>query len=234
MSNMDVLKASSLILLGASVGALLLTTGPQGAMAETATDVLCRKSPQNSQCVGQGMPSQSTNSYAATNKENLQVVNVDQDWRSPKAEIPWSEPVMVRDQFDGEYLAVFDKSHSGSAFWTGRESGVVTQWTPTKISVFPYKKTSSCGFLTCNNVMDSSLVGKALEIKLGSQVFKLDGEDSTFTVTPELAKALRSAPDEEVVIRVTLAGNGSTVKNKIGKGTVQSWKTVYQAVEPTP
>lgn len=232
MGNISVLKASTLALLGAS--ALLVATGSQRAMAETATDVLCRKSPHNSQCVGQETPSQSTNSYAATTKANLRVVNVDQDWRSPKADIPWSEPVIVRDQFDGEYLAVFDKSHSGSAFWTGRESGVVTQWTPTKISVFPYKKTSSCGFLTCNNVMDSSLVGKALEIKLGSQVFKLDGEDSTFTVTPELVKALRSAPDEEVVIRVTLAGNGSTVKNKIGKGTVQAWKTVYQVVESTP
>ncbi|MBW4488158.1 MAG: hypothetical protein KME12_10255 [Trichocoleus desertorum ATA4-8-CV12] len=233
MTNMGVFKVSNLALFGAGVGLLLLSTTPQRVVAETAGDLLCQKSPHNSQCVKQGTSAPSPTSYAATAKANLRVVPVEQDWRSPKSEIPWSEPVIVRDQFDGEYLAVFDKSHSGSAFWSGRESGVVTQWTPTKIAVFAYKKTSSCGFLTCKNIMDSSLVGKSLEIKLGSEIFKLDGEDSTFAVTPELAKALQSAPAEEVVMRITLAGNGSTITNKIGKGTVQAWKTVYQAGEPT-
>src|SRR5687768_5601156 len=107
---MGVFKVSNLALVSAGVGLLLLSTTPQRVGAETARDLLCQKSPHNSQCVKQRTSAPSPTNYAATAKANLRVVPVDQDWRSPKAEIPWSEPVIVRDQFDGEYLAVFDKS----------------------------------------------------------------------------------------------------------------------------
>jgi hypothetical protein len=47
------------------------------------------------------------------------------DWRTPDVDAPWSSPVVVKDEFEGNYLAVFDKNYHDN-FWTGDKSGVVS------------------------------------------------------------------------------------------------------------
>lgn len=212
------------------IGLGLLIVGlPLQAFANTDLDELCQKFPHNSQCAGYVPPaSNSTDSVRRDPATNLPVVTLDGDWRSSKLDIPWSQLVLVRDQFEGDYLAVFDKNYSGNNFLSGSESGVVTKWTRGQIGIFAYKKAKSCGFLTCRNVSDASVVGNTLEIKVGEQIFRLEGEDGTFVITDELAAALKSATPGQIMMRITLAGSGLTITNEIGEGTVQALRQVYQ------
>jgi hypothetical protein len=51
---------------------------------------------------------------ATVNVQNLPVIS-NTDWRSEKARIPWSTPVLVRDDFEGDYLAVLDRNYENDA-----------------------------------------------------------------------------------------------------------------------
>lgn len=149
------------------------------------------------------------------------------DWRSADADVPWSEPIIIKDDFDGDYLAVLDRNFSGSVFWAGQESGVVSNWSQRYIRVIAYKVTQSCGLFSCGD-NEMVLETKTLDIKVGDKVFKLTGENGNFPVSEELATALRNAPFGEAKIRITLEESGATIDSDIGKDTVKAWKTVYQ------
>jgi hypothetical protein len=61
-------------------------------------------------------------------------------------------------------------------------------------------------------------------------LFAIAGKLYTYesgTVSPELASALSTAPDENMRIRLEWQ-NGDTTDLEIGKGTVRAWKTVFK------
>ena len=66
----------------------------------------------------------------------------------------------------------------------------------------------------------------SLFLKIGEQVFRLEGQNSTFAVSNDLAGALKKSPAGNVSIRL-VAETGEAVDSEIGKGTVNAWKAIY-------
>jgi hypothetical protein len=193
--------------------------------------VLCEQFPQNSRCTGY-IPKDVSSGKTRDAATGLRLVAIEGDWRVPNLDVPWSEAIIFRDPFDGGTATVFDRNFSGDSYWGGSQTGVMTKWTLKTIGVFAYKKTRSCGFLTCRDSADTSVVGKTLEIKISEKIFRLEGEDGLFPVSEELGKALANAPVGQALIRVNLAGTGASSTNPIGEKTVQAWKRIYQATAP--
>jgi hypothetical protein len=147
-----------------------------------------------------------------------------QDWRSPsRFSPPWSTPVLVNDDFDGTYLAVFDHNFQldGGFFGLGAtgEHGFASSWSSKMIRAYYYTKTS--GGDTIKEV-------GSLSVKVGGKVYKLTGEKGNFAVTPELAYALKTAPLEVAMIKAEFVDSGIPYTSDIGTGTVTAWRTVYQ------
>lgn len=64
--------------------------------------------------------------------------------------------------------------------------------------------------------------------------FAINGQQYTYdngVVSPELAAALRSAPPQNLTIRLVWE-SGATTDVAIGKGTVEAWKTVFNGNSP--
>ena len=184
---------------------------------ETDLDSLCPKFPLNPRC----------ENYQPANGEEVKdpetgfpVVNV---VSLPTEDVPWSTPVIVQDVFSGEYLAVFDKNFRGSFLFGNYEDGLISIWTPEYVQIFAYntQRISSSRvrrFLSTTN----------FEMKIGEEIFVLSGNNGRYPISSELASALRNAPEENTLVRVTLADVGVTIIHEIGTGTVNSWRQVYK------
>lgn len=128
-------------------------------------------------------------------------------WRSGN-DIPWSVPVLVRDDFEGEYKAVFDKS-----------SGLITNWSQQFMEVFLYDKQQGDIF----NV-------NAFDLQLGPQTFKLQGSQNRFAISGDLSKALREAPAIKPVLTFTIQRSKKkpkSIQRTLDLKTVQAWKNLY-------
>jgi hypothetical protein len=151
------------------------------------------------------------------------------DWRSER-DLPWSQPVVMVDEFEGNYLAVFDKNFNDN-FWTGEKSGLVSNWSRKYLRIYSYYS-QPCDGLFCQR---KNIINQAsqVSIKMGGKVFKLEGKEGNFNLTEGLAYALKTSPAERTRIKVMFEGNGREVISDIGEGTVKAWKTVYHdASEP--
>lgn len=165
------------------------------------------------------------------------VLNID-DWRKSQ-KIPWSVPVIINDPFDGKYLAVFDRNYKDG-------SGVITNWSRNCIRTVVYQDipyySRRLGNIAYYNGFSHSIPGyrrdlpvaltitaeaKTLEIRLGNQIFRLSGQNGNFLVDNKMAAALRNAPDEKAIIRITLEGSGASIVSDVGSTTVKAWKSVY-------
>jgi hypothetical protein len=153
------------------------------------------------------------------------------DWRSAKPKIPWSTPVVVRDDFEGDYLAVFDRNYQGGGILSDRETGITSNWSRQHLRIYAYDKVTICSFL-CKSV-ESTRETNNVSIKAGKKVFQLEGKNGNFPISEELAAALRDAPPGETKIKVKFEGSGVDVVNNIGDKTVHAWKTVYQDAKTT-
>lgn len=199
---------------------------PATAKAEPDLNQLCTRFPSNSQCEGYVPPT--ADDEAGRDPETGYTVLNTGDWRSAD-DVPFSEPVIINDPFDGDYLAVLDKNFSGNLRFGGQQEGVITNWSEDYIRVYAYLVTKPCSGidLFCppsTTVRETS----GLEIKVGDEVFRLEGADGNFPVSAELAAALRNAPPGEALTRITLEGSGGQIVNDIGAGTTEAWHTVYQ------
>ncbi len=172
------------------------------------------------------------NNHCVQSRENLKLAElptVKVDWRQ-RQRIPYSTPVMVKDDFEGEYIAVIDRNYSGDFDNAGVQTSIITNWSKKYVRVSVYsEKQGKCTFLCFSPPIERTADKvNSLEVKVGDQVFKLTGTNNQFAVTPELAKALLNAPDENAAIRMTGEGGGEPVVSSIGRGTVKAWKSVYQ------
>lgn len=150
--------------------------------------------------------------------------------------VPWSKPVQVVDPFEGTFVAVFDRNYFLSQFLeeTSRVD-VLSLWSRPSIRFLVasrdrdcrvgYRYNGSLGGLNCVDLTQSRTV-ISLFVKVGDRVVRLDGQNSTFQVTEELANSLRNAPDGNVNIRL-VTDKGETIDTEIGKETVKAWKTVF-------
>jgi hypothetical protein len=148
------------------------------------------------------------------------------DWRSAKPKIPWSTPVLVRDDFDGDYLAVFDRNYQGGGMMSEHETGIISNWSRGSLRIYAYDKVNICSLL-CKSV-ESTRETQQVSIKAGKQVFRLTGKEGNYAITEEIAAALRDAPTGETKIKIKFEGSGVDVVSNIGDKTVAAWKVVYQ------
>jgi hypothetical protein len=152
------------------------------------------------------------------------------DWRTPDKGMPWSSPVVVKDEFEGDYLAVFDKNYNDN-FWTGDKSGVISNWSRKYLRIYSYYSPSCSGlFCTRQTIINETT---NVTVKAGTQIFRIEGKDGNFNLTEEIAYALKNAPPGETKIKLLFKGSGKEIINDIGKGTVDAWKVVYQDAQST-
>jgi hypothetical protein len=199
---------------------------PAAAKAEPDLNQLCTRFPSNSQCEGY-IPPTADGEAGRDRATGYAVLNTG-DWRTSD-NVPFSEPVIINDPFDGDYLAVIDKNFSGNMMFGGQQAGVITNWSENYIRVYAYSIQKPCSGidLFCppsTTVRETS----GLEIKVGDEVFRLEGTDGNFPVSAELAVALRNAPPGQALTRITLEGSGGQIVNDIGAGTTEAWHIVYQ------
>lgn len=151
-------------------------------------------------------------------------------------DVPWSKPVLVQDPFEGEFVGIFDRHFFyNRVLNTSARLEVVSLWSPDTIrfllaysdrdcnySSTYYHQTISRDCLTSNAALKITDV----YLKLGKEVFRLEGSNSRFEVDARLATALKNSPSGNVDIRL-IVENGETVDSKIGKETVKAWQEIY-------
>lgn len=168
----------------------------------------------------------------------------------PDMHVPWSKPVKVTDPFEGDFLAVFDRNYLGGYLYLEGAKQVISLWTRKNVRVLltensgEYGSSYSPGFLYPRShylgynagfleprpdyleFVTTRKVVKLL-LRIGEQVFQLEGSNGTFVVNERVATALKNAPQKNLDIRLVLEG-GETVDSQIGEDTVKAWQTIYQ------
>ena len=133
-------------------------------------------------------------------------------WRV-NGDLPWSQPVLVKDPFDGNYVAVFDHDFSDN-------DGFITNWSYQYLWVHIYHQLGG----SYQTIGISSLT-----IKIGDQTFELFGQNNQFEIPEALRKAMREAPPNKVSISY-LNAEHKKIKHRIGNQTVEAWKSLYQEI----
>lgn len=152
-------------------------------------------------------------------------------------DVPWSEPVVVRDPFEGEFVGIFDRHFFYSRVLnTSARLEVVSLWSPDKIRFLLTYRDRDCNFSSSTfhhqTLSRDCLVSNAalkitdVYLKLGEEVFRLEGSNSRFEVDEKLATALKNSPPGNVDIRL-IVENGETVDSEIGEETVKAWQSIY-------
>lgn len=152
----------------------------------------------------------------------------------PNLSVPWSRPVQVIDPFEGKFLAVFDRHYLGSKY--GGDRKVISAWSKDTVRILLNVRQDDCdGFYSwrSHGLLSSSCQGidspravKTVLMKVGGQVLTLNGKNGKFAVNDAIATALRTAPEEEITVRLVLEG-GESIDSKIGKKTVKAWRSIY-------
>lgn len=149
-------------------------------------------------------------------------------------QVPWSQPVRVADPFEGDFLAVFDRHYFPGRLLDARRVDVVSLWSRQAIRVFVAARDRECIIgnyydslwgHTCVEMGSASKISELL-VRVGEQVFRLPAQNGTFQVSNELARALQTAPDANVKIRL-ITDTGATLDSEIGRETVKAWRTIY-------
>lgn len=150
-------------------------------------------------------------------------------------DVPWSEPVLVRDPFEGEFVGIFDRHFFFSRVLdTSARLEVVSLWSPDTIRFLLAYRDRDCHGSTFHHqtisrdclVSNAALKITDVYLKLGESVFRLEGSNSRFEVDKKLATALKNSPSGNVDIRL-IVENGETVDSEIGKETVKAWGEIY-------
>lgn len=153
-----------------------------------------------------------------------------------RRDLPWSEPVQIDDPFEGEFIGVFDRHYFFDRFLNTRARiEVQSLWSPDSVRVLLITSDRNCqgyssryGLLSdlgCSGLRSSRNVTE-LFVSVNEQVFQISGENNVFQVSDDLAQALRTAPLENISIRL-VTENGEVVDSEIGEGTVEAWETIY-------
>ncbi|WP_448379824.1 hypothetical protein [Gloeomargarita sp.] len=158
-------------------------------------------------------------------------------------QVPWSQPVRVRDPFEGEQLGVFDR-HEFSRGEIPRVT-VLSLWQPQRVR-FLVGLGSQCtrayvgyvfyfpvGGWRCGQVDTSRRIVEA-HIKIGDTQWLLtQGQHNTFPLDAKVQAALAQAPEAKVLLRLVTEA-GELIDSEIGVNTVRAWKQIFRPVAPAP
>lgn len=155
---------------------------------------------------------------------------------STNIDVPWSQPVKIVDPFEGEDVGIFDKNYFYKRLLNNNTwVEVISLWQRDSIRLLLAYSDRDCfskySFYTDFSGIDCVASDTALKVtnlllKVGERVFRLEGKNSKFQVSNELAKALKNSPSKDVKIRL-VTESGEAVDSEIGKGTVKAWKAIY-------
>ncbi|MDZ7958419.1 MAG: hypothetical protein RMY34_11175 [Aulosira sp. DedQUE10] len=151
-------------------------------------------------------------------------------------DVPWSKPVNIKDPFEGNYVGIFDRNYFWSNFLNNNARvEVISLWSRNSIRVLLAYSARNCTYRSYYHTLlaapeclisNNTLKITNLYIKVGEQVFRLEGSNGTFKVSDELATALKNSPAKNVTIRL-LSESGEAVDSQIGKRTVEGWKAIF-------
>jgi hypothetical protein len=151
-------------------------------------------------------------------------------------DVPWSQPVKIQDPFEGEFVGIFDRHYFYSNLLnTSARVEVVSLWSLETIRFLLAYSDRDCNYSSSfhyptinTDCLTSNAALKITDVylKLGKEVFRLEGNNSRFQVDNELATALKNSPTENVNIRL-IVENGETVDSEIGRETVKAWQSIY-------
>jgi len=145
--------------------------------------------------------------------------------------LPWSEPVLVRNNDGTSQMAVFDRNYpAGLNVRAFRQPGLLSGWLQTSIDLYLYSTKQHCVIVVvapiCKQWHRSFPVGKA-SLSINGRVFQLSGLNGRFSVTDDLRSALASAGDSEVLVRFSSMSGSDTATSRIGPATVNAWRQIY-------
>lgn len=153
---------------------------------------------------------------------DLKDVQLNSDFRFPKNDLPYSQPLALNDPVTGQSVGVYDQNFIPSG------SKVSSSWGRFGISIGGYWLLTTGGGLTERVATFIPFEADILWISDGDSFLVVKGCNGRFTVTSEIAAALRNHPaGKNAYIRFSTEGTGSAVLSEIGKDTVAAWKKVY-------
>jgi hypothetical protein len=159
---------------------------------------------------------------------DLKDVQLNSDFRFPKNDLPFSQALSLNDPVTGQSVGVLDQN-----FIPGG-SKVSSAWGRYGISIggyWVYISSGGFGSAVISNIIPFE--ADILWIPDGESFLIIKGCNGRFTVTNEVAAALRNFPvGKNGYIRFSTEGTGSAVLSEIGNETVQAWKKVYANWSP--
>lgn len=204
--------------------ASLLLSALSPAMAQMGSGVTATSSSQNVFCEKnlRSTVTRVTKSVLPSGYGDLKDVQLNSDFRFPSNELPFSQALALNDPVTGQSVGVLDQN-----FIPGG-SKVSSAWTRYNISIGGYWLLRSGGGFSTPIGTYIPFEADILWISDGSSFLVIKGCNGVFTVTKEVAEALRNYPaGKNGYIRFSTEGTGSAVLSEIGKETVAAWKKVY-------
>lgn len=160
---------------------------------------------------------------------DLKEVQLNSDFRFPSNDLPFSTAMAFNDPVTGQSVGVLDQN-----FIPGG-SKVSSSWGRYAISIGGYWLLRSGGGFSAPIGTFIPFEADILWIPDGESFLVIKGCNGVFTVTEEVAHALRNQPaGKNAYIRFSTEGTGSAVLSEIGKDTVAAWKKVYANWSPQP
>lgn len=158
---------------------------------------------------------------------DLKDVQLNSDFRFPKNDLPFSQPLALNDPVTGQSVGVLDQN-----FIPGG-SKVSSSWGRYGVAIGGYWLIISGGGFSEKIGTFIPFEADILWISDGNSFLVIKGCNGRFTVTSEVAAALRNYPSgKNGYIRFSAEGTGSAVLSEIGKDTVEAWKKVYANWSP--
>lgn len=206
-----------------SAASLLLSTF-NPALAQMGSGVTTTVTSQNVFCEKnlRSTVTRVTKSVLPSGYSDLKDVQLNSDFRFPSNELTFSQALALNDPVMGQSVGVLDQN-----FIPGG-SKVSSAWSRYSIAIGGYWLLRSGGGFSTPIGTYIPFEADILWISDGSSYLVVKGCNGRFTVTKEVAEALRNYPaGKNGYIRFSAEGTGSAVLSEIGKDTVAAWKKVY-------
>lgn len=158
---------------------------------------------------------------------DLKDVQLNSDFRYPSNDLPFSQPLALNDPVTGQSVGVLDQN-----FIPGG-SKVFSSWGRHGIQIGGYWFFRTGGGFSTPIGTFIPFEADILWISDGNSFLVIKGCNGRFSVTSEVAAALRNYPTgKNGYIRFSTEGTGSAVLSEVGKDTVSAWKKVYANWSP--
>jgi hypothetical protein len=184
-----------------SVGALGDAAPIGGGMLSTAKTITVESFP--------ALPPDATSKSVLNDpKTGLPLIN-GSTWRTQR-NVAWAQPVVVRDEFDGEYKAAFSK-----------KDGIVSQWSRNFVDVFISSRFATV--LTFRGV-------SSLHVSYGGRTLNIKGKNNRFPINQMAAQFLQEAGEKSMDVLPSVSYYVGKDKRtfEVDIGTVKSWASLYR------